>query len=72
MVAQQGIHHDWQNILLRLSTQTIQEIENPTHKNTIHIREPTKPNEKVQKIYEATNCQKKQAVVRIFVLYHKK
>ena len=53
-----------------MSTQTIQTIELPTDKKTIHLRKPAKPIEQVQQIYEATNCKYTQSATKKYVVYH--
>lgn len=70
MLAQQGIHHQWTNILRIMSTQHIQTVELPTDKKVVHLRKPSKPIEEVQKIYSATSCTDTQKVKRKYVVYH--
>ena len=70
MLKQQGINHDWKNIVRIMSTQTIQTIELPTDKKTIHLRKPSKPIEQVQQIYKATNCKETQTAIKKYVVYH--
>lgn len=70
MLKKENIHHDWQNILRTMNTQTIQTIVLPTDKKTIHLRKPSKPIEQVQQIYHATKCTATQSAVKKYVVYH--
>lgn len=70
MLKQQGIHHDWKNIIRIMSTQTIQTIELPTDKKTIHLRKPSKPIDQAQQIYRATNCKETLTAIKKYVVYH--
>lgn len=70
MLKEQGINHDWTNIVRIMSTQTIQTIELPTDKKTIHLRKPSKPIEEVQQIYKATQCKQTQTQIKKYVVYH--
>ncbi|MEM9078932.1 MAG: IS1634 family transposase [Bacteroidota bacterium] len=70
MLKANGIHHDWRNIVRIMSTQTIQTIELPTDKKTIHLRKPSKPIEEVQQIYKATKCKQTQSAIKKYVVYH--
>lgn len=70
MLKAQGINHDWTNIVRIMSTQTIQTIELPTDKKTIHLRKPSKPIAQAQQIYKATNCTETQTAVKKYVVYH--
>jgi len=67
---QAGLHYAWQNILRIMATQTIQTIELPTDKKTIHLRKPAKPIKEVQQIYQATGCTETQKPVKKYVVYH--
>ena len=53
-----------------MSTHTIQNIELPTDKKTIHLRKPSKPIEQVQQIYKATKCKETQTAIKKYVVYH--
>ena len=70
MLKNAGLHHDWKNIVRIMNTQTIQTIELPGDKRTIHLRKPSKPIEDVQQIYTATNCNKTQTAIKKYVVYH--
>lgn len=70
MLKKQDINYDWKNIKRIMSTQTIQTIELPTDKKTIHLRKPSKPIKEVQQIYNATQCNETQQAVRKYVVYH--
>jgi len=70
MLGQEGIHYDWRNILRIMSTQTIQTVELPTDKKTIHLRKPSKPIAEVQQIYKATGCRDTQKAIKKYVVYH--
>ena len=70
MLKAQEIHHDWSNIIRIMNTQTIQTIELPSDKKTIHLRKPSKPIEQVNQIYQATNCKNTQKAVKKYVVYH--
>ncbi len=70
MLRQKGIRHDWRNILRIMSTHTIQTLELPTDKKSIHLRKPAKPIEEVQQIYQATGCTETQKAVKKYVVYH--
>lgn len=70
MLKEQEIHHDWNNIVRIMSTQTIQTIELPTDKKNIHIRKPSKPIEQAQQIYKATKCKESQTPIKKYVVYH--
>ena len=70
MLKQKGIHHDWSNIVRIMKTQSIQTIELPTDKKTIHLRKPSKPIESVQQIYIACGCKLTQTPIKKYVVYH--
>ena len=70
MLKEKGIHYDWSNLIRIMKTQTIQTIELPTDKKTIHLRKPSKPTQQVQKIYKATKCKETQSAVKKYVVYH--
>lgn len=70
MLKQEGIHHDWRNIVRIMATQTIQTIELPTDKKNIHLRKPAKPIKEVQAIYNATGCEQTQKPIKKYVVYH--
>lgn len=70
MLKKQDIHYDWKNIKRIMSTQTIQTVELPTDKKTIHLRKPSKPIKEVQQIYRATGCIKTQKATKKYVVYH--
>ena len=70
MVKNANINHDWKNIVRIMSTQTIQTIELPTDKKSIHLRKPAKPIKEVQQIYDATNCTHTQTAIKKYVVYH--
>ena len=70
MLKKQGMNHDWKNIVRIMSTQTIQTVELPTDKKTIHLRKPSKPIDQVQQIYKATNCKETQTAIKKYVVYH--
>ena len=70
MLKEEGIHHDWKNIIRIMNTQVIQTIILPTDKKTIHLRKPSKPIEQARKIYSATNCKETQKAVKKYVVYH--
>jgi hypothetical protein len=70
MLKNNNIHHDWTNIVRIMSTQTIQTIELPTDKKTIHLRKPAKPIAEVQQIYDATKCRHTQSALKKYVVYH--
>lgn len=70
MLRQKGIHDDWSNIVRLMNTQTIQTIELPTDKKTIHLRKPSKPIKEVQDIYSATVCNYSKPPIKKYVVYH--
>jgi transposase len=70
MLKQKGLNYDWANILRLMATQTIQTIELPTDKKTIHLRKPSKPDQLVREIYKATNCQNTIPPIKKYVVYH--
>ncbi|MCC5918675.1 MAG: IS1634 family transposase [Cryomorphaceae bacterium] len=70
MLKQEGIKHDWKNVLRIMATQTIQTVELPTDKKTIHLRKPSKPIKEVNEIYRATGCTNTQKPIRKYVVYH--
>lgn len=70
MLKEKGIHYDWSNIVRIMKTQTIQTIQLPTDKKTIHLRKPSKPIQKAQQIYKATQCNETQRAVKKYVVYH--
>ncbi len=67
---QAGIHDDWQNILRKARTQTIQNIVLPTEQKTIHLRKPSQPIEQLKEIYQACNCEVTIKAKRKYVVYH--
>jgi hypothetical protein len=70
MLNEKGLHYDWSNIKRIMSTQTIQTIQLPTDKKTIHLRKPSKPIKEVQQIYQATACTDTQKPIKKYVVYH--
>jgi len=70
MLKKAGINHDWRNIVRIMNTQTIQTLELPTDKKSIHLRKPAKPIEQVQQIYNATRCTHTQSPTKKYVVYH--
>ena len=70
MLKNNKINHDWKNIVRIMSTQTIQTIELPTDKKTIHLRKPAKPIEEAQQIYDAAKCTHTQSALKKYVVYH--
>ncbi len=70
MLKEQNLNYDWQNILRIMKTHTIQTLVLPTDKKTIHLRKPSKPSQKVQEIYTATNCTDTQKALKKYVVYH--
>lgn len=70
MLKQQNLNYDWKNIVRIMNTQTLQTLEIPTDKKTIHLRKPSKPIKEVQEIYKATGCKKTQKALRKYVVYH--
>ena len=70
MLKDQNINYDWNNILRLMKTQTIQTLELPTDKKTIHLRKPSKPIKEVLDIYKATNCKSSQPAIKKYVVYH--
>ena len=67
---EKGIHDDWQNIVRKASTQTIQNVELPTELKTVHMRKPSKPTNDLQAIYSACNCSNSINARRKYVTYH--
>jgi len=70
MLKNNGINHDWRNIVRIMSTQKIQTVRIPTDKKTIYLRKPSKPIEEVQEIYRAANCQNTISPIKKYVVYH--
>lgn len=70
MLKADEIKYSWQNILRIMKTHTIQTIELPTDKKTVHLRKPSKPTKEVQEIYTATLCKQTQKAVKKYVVYH--
>ena len=70
MLKNNNINHNWTNIVRIMGTQTIQTIELPTDKKTIHLRKPAKPMVEVQQIYDATKCTHTQSALKKYVVYH--
>lgn len=70
MLKNNGINHDWKNIVRIMSTQKIQTIKIPTDKKTIYLRKPSKPIDQVHHIYKATNCENTQKPIKKYVVYH--
>lgn len=67
---QAGIYDDWQNILRKARTQTIQNIVLPTEKKTIHLRKPSRPTQQLKEIYQACHCESEIKAKRKYVVYH--
>lgn len=65
-----GIRDDWQNILRKARTQTIQNIVLPTEQKTIHLRKPSLPIGALKEIYQACKCNNTIKAKRKFVVYH--
>ncbi len=70
MLNQKGINYDWANIVRIMSTHTIQTVELRTDTKSIHLRKPSKPIQKVQNIYSATNSTDIQKAIKKYVVYH--
>src|SRR5680860_995196 len=70
MLKAKGIKHDWTNVVRIMNTQTIQTLELPTDKKSIHLRKPSRPIKEAQEIYTATNCTKTQTAIKKYVVYH--
>ena len=70
MLKKDDIRHGWRNILRIMSTQTIQNIEMPTEKKTIHMRKSATPIKEVQQVYTATGCTSTHNSVKKYVVYH--
>ena len=70
MLKNAGLHYDWKNIIRIMNTQTIQTIELPGDKKTIHLRMPSKPIKEAQQIYTVSNCNETQTAVKKYVVYH--
>lgn len=65
-----GIHDDWQNLLRKARTQTIQNIVLPTGQKTIHLRKPSRPSQQLKEIYQACKCKHTIKTKRKYVVYH--
>ena len=65
-----GINDDWQNILRKARTQTIQNIVLPTKEKTIHLRKPSRPIQSLKDIYQACLCKSEIKAKRKYVVYH--
>lgn len=70
MLKENGINHDWKNILRIMNTQKIQTVILPTPTKDIHIRLPSKAIKQVQEIYAATKCTATQKATKKYVVYH--
>lgn len=70
MLKQANIHHDWQNIVRIMNTQTLQSIKLPTDSKVVCLRKPAKPIQQVRKIYNAARCKNTQKSVKKYVVYH--
>lgn len=70
MLKSANIHYDWNNILRIMSTHTIQTIELPTDKKTIHLRKPAIPIKEVEQIYQATKSSDTHKPTMKYVVYH--
>src|SRR5680860_88483 len=68
MLKDKGIRHDWTNVVRIMNTQTVQTLELPTDKKSIHLRKPSRPIKEVQDIYTATNSDKTQTAVKKYVV----
>ena len=70
MLKKEKVHHDWNNIVRIMNTQTIQTLLLPTDKKNIHLRKPARPIKEVLQIYQATNCISTQPAKKKYVVYH--
>jgi len=70
MLKQQGITHDWQNIVRIMNTQTIQSLLLPTKTKTISISKPSKPIKEALDIYQAINTKSMISAKKKYVVYH--
>lgn len=64
------IQDDWQNIMRKARTQTIQNIVLPTAQKTIHLRKPSRPFQPLKEIYQACHCESQIKAKRKYVVYH--
>ncbi len=70
MLREKGIRHEWREVVSIMSTQTIQTICVPTDKQTILVRQPSKPIKEVLDIYQARRTQSTQSQKKKHVVYH--
>ncbi len=70
MLKQEGLNHDWRNIVRIMSTQKIQTLVLPTDKKTIYLRKVSKPINEVKQIYDATKCKSTIPTTKKYVVYH--
>ena len=70
MLKEKGIHHDWQNIVRIMNTQTIQSMILPTQTKTICLEKPSRPIKEALEIYQATNTKSTIPAKKKYVVYH--
>ncbi len=67
---QNGINHDWREIVRIMNTQTIQSILCNTETKTICIRKPSNPIKEALDIYKATSTKSRIPDKKKYVVYH--
>jgi transposase len=70
MLKQEGINHDWKNIVRIMNTQKTQSVLLKTKTKLICIRKPSRPMSEVLGIYKATGTKSMIAAQKKYVVYH--
>ena len=70
MLKEQGINHDWKNIVRIMNTQKIQSVLLNTKTKQMCIRKPSRPMSEVLEIYQATGAKSMIADQKKYVVYH--
>ena len=70
MLKENGIHHDWKNIVRIMNTQTIQSIVCKTETKKFSIRKPSKPIKEALEIYKSTDTRSMASEKKKYVVYH--
>ena len=70
MLKNKQINHSWTNVLRIMNTQSLQDIVVPMKTKTLKITTSSKPIEKVQQIYKATNTRAAIERKQKYVVYH--
>ncbi len=70
MLKDKNIHHSWSNIIRIMNTQSLQDVILPMKTKTLKITRSSKPINKANDIYKATNTKSMINRKQKYVVYH--